>query len=267
MEVTMKHIFIEGLQGAGKSTLLNYLQSAFPDSTAYREGDLSPIELAWCSYLTKNQYDKVCNQYPELVPEFESHSMMDGEHRIIAYTQILTDIPGFHKDMEQYEIYNGNVSFEEFRDIILRRYRNLGENRDLFECSLFQNAIECMILYYQMKDEEIIQYYREVYEILSTQEIGILYIEVENIRENILNIKTERVDNKGNEVWFSLLLQYIETSPYGKAHHLQGLEGLVRHLEHRKSLERYLLENIFSSCSMIVKQKKYSLEEVIHWCR
>ena len=45
----MNNIFIEGIQGAGKSTLLNQLQRMMPDYRAYREGDISPVELAWCS--------------------------------------------------------------------------------------------------------------------------------------------------------------------------------------------------------------------------
>ncbi len=52
------HIFIEGLQGSGKSTLLRSLSQKFPEYKAYYEGDISPVELAWCSYMTKAQYEE-----------------------------------------------------------------------------------------------------------------------------------------------------------------------------------------------------------------
>ena len=51
------HIFIEGLQGSGKSTLLRNLSRKYPEYKAYYEGDISPAELAWCSYMTKTQVD------------------------------------------------------------------------------------------------------------------------------------------------------------------------------------------------------------------
>ena len=43
--------------------------------------------------------------------------MQEGERFIIPYTQILTEIPGFHKDLEQYEIYymDGLVTHLEHR--------------------------------------------------------------------------------------------------------------------------------------------------------
>ena len=49
--------FIEGIQGAGKSTLTGRLAEKLPDCHVFREGDYNPVELAWCSYLTKEQYE------------------------------------------------------------------------------------------------------------------------------------------------------------------------------------------------------------------
>ena len=62
----MNNIFVEGIQGAGKSTLLNKLQKNMPEYKVYREGDISPVELAWCSYMTSEQYEEVCIQYRDI---------------------------------------------------------------------------------------------------------------------------------------------------------------------------------------------------------
>ena len=45
--------FVEGLQGSGKSTLVQRLSELNPDCTAVREGDYSPVELAWCAYMNE----------------------------------------------------------------------------------------------------------------------------------------------------------------------------------------------------------------------
>lgn len=49
--------FIEGLQGAGKTTLVRNISSMLPDCKVFHEGDYSPVELAWCAYVTKEQYE------------------------------------------------------------------------------------------------------------------------------------------------------------------------------------------------------------------
>lgn len=50
------NFFIEGLQGSGKSTLVNKISKKYPDHTMFREGDYSPVELAWCAYVTEEEY-------------------------------------------------------------------------------------------------------------------------------------------------------------------------------------------------------------------
>ena len=144
------HIFIEGLQGSGKSTLLRNLSQKFPEYKAYYEGDISPVELAWCSYMTKEQYEEALRKYAHVEQEMKQFTKQEGDRYIVAYTRILADMREFYEWMESFEIYNGRVPFEEFHDIIMNRYRMLeADNKNLFECSFFQNSMEDMMLYYQ----------------------------------------------------------------------------------------------------------------------
>ena len=96
----------------------------------------------------------------------EEKSFSEGDKRIVCYTKIITDVPGFHKDLEQYEIYNGRTSFDDFKDILLRRYKACQDDRIIFECSLFQNTIEDMILFRCFTDEDILAFYQQVREAL-----------------------------------------------------------------------------------------------------
>lgn len=139
--------FVEGIQGAGKSTMVGKLAKEYPDYTVFREGDYSPVELAWCAYVEKQEYADILKRYPTLTDEIKEKSVQEGDRRIICYTRILTDVPGFHKNLEQYEIYNGRRSKEEFEKIVLERFaRWQGENQ-IFECSIFQNMIENLLLF------------------------------------------------------------------------------------------------------------------------
>lgn len=254
--------FIEGLQGAGKSTLLQRLSEKYQDYEVFREGDYSPVELAWCAYVTEEQYAGVLSRYESLKNEIVKKTVDEGEHRVICYTQILTDVQGFHKDLEQYEIYNGNLNRETFEHIVLSRFQKWNETGQIFECSIFQNIIENQLLYLMMTDDEILDFYKRLKTVLSGKPFQIIYLDVDDIREGIEIIRRERSDDKGNELWFPLMMKYLEESPYGKKNSLCDMDGLVAHLERRKALEHRIMNEVFREESVILKAKNYNLDEI-----
>lgn len=165
----MKNIFIEGIQGSGKSTLLNCISTAIPELHTCREGDYSPVDLAWCTCMTKEEYENVLSRYKTLENEIRRNTVEEHEHFIVSYTKIITDVPGFHKDLEKYEIYNGRKAFHELKEIIFARYKAFQETGYLFECSFFQNIIEDLILFHQLSDDEIVEFYHDLYGIINKE--------------------------------------------------------------------------------------------------
>ncbi len=261
--------FVEGIQGAGKSTLTGRLAEPFPGYQVFHEGDHNPVELAWCAYMTKEQYEKILLKYVAIAEEIKANTLTEAEpikengnderRYVLTYTRIITDIPGFHKDMEQYEIYNGRVSRKDFEQIIMSRYAEWRGDNQIFECSIFQNIIESQILYYEMNDEEIIAFYRRLKEVLGDRKYRILYLEVDDIAESINIIRRERVDANGNEMWYPLMMEYLKQSPYGQRNGWKDFEDLVSHLEHRRTLELRILKEVFPEYAVILKSKSYDL--------
>lgn len=257
------NLFVEGLQGAGKSTLVRGLANKLPNYTVLHEGDYSPVELAWCSYVTEAQYQDILTRYQDIAGEIEKMTVTEQDHRIIRYTQILTDIPGFHKDLEQYEIYNGTLERDAFEKIILERYQKFTEDKHVFECSIFQNIITEQLLYFMMTDDEILAFYKGLKELLQDKNYRIIYLDVEDIRAEIEVIKNERSDASGNELWFPLIVRYLEATPYGKKHGLSGMDGLLTHLEQRKALEHRIINEVFPDKTIVVKAKDYDIDALI----
>ena len=255
--------FVEGLQGAGKTTFLQQLSDNLSDYKVFREGDFSPIELAWCAYVTEEQYNNVLMSYPSLNIEIKEKTVEEGEHKIICYTQILTDVPHFHRDLEKFEIYNGNLDKVSFENVIFERFKKWNEEGQIFECSIFQNIIENQMLYLMMTDDEILDFYRRLKRVLADKPYEIIYLDMDNISDGIDIIRKERSDDKGNEIWFPLMVRYVEESTYGKEHTLIGLAGVLTHLERRRSLEHRIIDEIFKENTIFVKSKNYILSDVL----
>ena len=250
-----KNIFIEGVPGTGKSTLLSRIAQKHPQYQAYREGDLSPVELAWCSYMTKSEWEAALHRYPDFEKEILDRTKVEEDRYIVAYTQILAEDRAFYQEMERYEIYNGRVDFQTFHDVIMKRYRRFGGENCLFECSFLQNSIESMMLFYQIAEAEILAFYEEAYGILKEKGFLLIYLDSTHVRETLLHIKKERSDEQGTEMWYPLMLNFLKESPYGKAHGYTGLEDVISHFEKRRYLEKKILREIIKEDGVILEAK------------
>lgn len=86
---------------------------------------------------------------------------------------------------------------------------------------------------------------------------------MEDIPQEIDIIRKERSDGEGNELWFPLMVRYLEESPYGKEHSLTGLDGLLKHLERRRALEHRIINEIFKDKAIVLKSKNYILNDIM----
>ena len=259
----MKNIYVEGIQGLGKSTLVNSISNLFPELHVCREGDYSPIDFAWCAWMTKQEYDTILEKYKPIADDIVKNTVREQEHYIISYTKIITDIPGFHKDLENYEVYNGRKTLPELRNIIFTRFKNFTETGYMFECSFFQNVIEDLILFHMLSDEEIIGFYRDLFDMVDTQNFILLYLYTDKLEENIKIIQKERCDEAGNELWYQMMLEYIVHSPYGRKNGCSTFDDLINHLKHRQQIELSVIREIIGEKAVLLPAKEYEMNQII----
>lgn len=205
--------------------------------------------------MNEEEYTAALKRYAPLRSEMEACTYREGDHYIVTYTKILTDIPGFHKDLERYEIYNGRKSLQELEKIVFDRYRRFDDSGYLFECAFMQNIVEDLILFHQLGDEEILEFYRRLYAVMQKEHFRLLYLYSDKIEENIRIIQKERSDEAGNQMWYPVMMEYLVNSPYGKAHGYKGFEDLITHLKHRQQVELRIVREVVGDRASILPAK------------
>ena len=259
----MKNIFVEGIQGAGKSTLVNRISKLAPKLHVCWEGDYSPVDLAWCAFMSGSEYVQMLEKYQEIKDKIVKNTVKEQGKFIVTYTKTDTDIPGFYKELENYEVYNGRKSWEELKEIILARFQDFHDTGYLFECAFFQNIIEDLILFHMLSDEEITEFYRELFKIVAGKDFVLLYLNSDKVKENIEVIKKERCDGEGNEVWCQMMLEYLTCSPYGKKNGCSTFDDLIKHLNHRQQLELSIVKEILGEKAVVLPSKEYDIGQIL----
>ena len=133
--------------------------------------------------MTKEEYEAVLEKYAEIRSEIEKYAVEENGHYVIAYTKIITDIPNFHKDLESYEIYNGRKDFAEWREIVFSRFERFRETGYLFECAFFQNIMEDLILFHELNDDEIVRFYRDLFDVVDKENFCLFYLYSDKVEE------------------------------------------------------------------------------------
>lgn len=259
----MLNIFIEGIPGSGKSTLLDKLQKQIPSYKFYYEGDISPIELAWCSYMTQEQYMKAMRDWPQLEKNLKENTKNEDNQYIVSYTRIHTEDQDFYRYMEQYEIYGGRRSIQEFSKIIIERFHNFNGTRSVFECAFFQNIIEELMLFAEYDDDQIMDFYSKLIANISDDFLIIRLISTDT-KNSIKQIKKERINEQGEEVWYHLMMNYLNQSPYGKSHNYESFDDILNHFNRRILLENRILKELLHKRYIDIESKNYRFEDIVN---
>ena len=122
--------------------------------------------------------------------------------------------------------------------------------------------LEDLILFHMLSDDEILDFYRELYGLVEKENFLMFYLYSENIEEAIRTIRKERSDHFGNEMWYNLMIQYLVHSPLGEKEGYRTFEDLILHLKHRQSLELRVIREVIGENAVLLKSKEWKLEEI-----
>lgn len=251
-----KIIMIEGLPGSGKTTYANklhhYLKALGQTVMVYNEGSLNPIDLCWCSYMKKHEFDLLLDQYSHLKNDIIHHTVERDDHFITAYTRVRIEQEkdrSFYKYCSQFEIYKFN-DFAQFRDIHRRLYQSFNNEHDegiyIFECAFLQNHMNELILKFDLRLKQMVDYFTELLIRLDQFDITLFHLQQVDVDYTIKKVSSERTKEKMNmdTDWFDLVVEYIEKQPYGLSKGYSKERGAIQYFKDRQNLEQRILPQL-----------------------
>ncbi len=264
-----KIIFIEGNPGSGKTTFAKRLETALLQMgktvKMFQEGDLHPIDLAWCAILEPSIYQKTILDYPMLKDDILRLSKKIGDQYVVAYTKVNGKLApkSFYETMANYEIYRSE-SLEPFKAIHQKLWREFPSSMDpdtiyIFECIYIQNHINELILKYHMKEEEIVTYFKDLIEPLIPYHPTLFFIEQNHVEHCIQRVANERKTDDPTRFkdWLDLVIEYIENTPYASKLGYTGYDGIIRYFNDRQTLSLKLLESLPMTSKVLLLDHNY----------
>lgn len=251
-----KLLLIEGIPGSGKSTLTNRIHTYYKDMDvnmkAYNEGDLHPVDFAWCGYLTIDEYNKLLKKYYEYKEEIIKNAFVDDQKAIIAYLDLKNVSDELIDYLESKEIYDGMVTADRFKEIHIDIYNQFSQKAAendityLFECVALQNQVNELLLINNKSEEFISEYIQKLMKTVEPINPLLIYLQQNNVRETLSIVAKQRLSKDKSKCpdWIDKVTEYVCESTYGKEHHLCGFDGVVEYLEIRQRIEMDIINQL-----------------------
>ncbi|MED5016756.1 hypothetical protein P9847_05490 [Paenibacillus chibensis] len=196
-----KLIMLEGIPGSGKTTtsqiLYQYLIEAGINTKAYVEGSEHPIDLPFYAYLTKNEYNDVLTKFPQQEEWIQSKSIIEEDYVLTPYK--IPEPKPWSEELKTYlsakEICYSNkviVPFHTYKEVFYTRFERYvarmsnSDTVTIFESVLFQHQIhDIHRLYPEVTEEEIIEYIRELANIICPLNPVLFYISQNSVEASL----------------------------------------------------------------------------------
>ena len=235
-----KIIIAEGLPGSGKST---WLCQKFQEMCrlcpceCYLEETSQPIDLFRQAIISKQDIYGAVDTFSQSFPEeknnllhwLQKNSYEFDEMMVVAYLQVANETEAvqlFAAGLRQYDIGDGRSTFDSYvtyHQVLWRRFASYVYDPNkvfLSEGSLFQNQLFDLIGFYELDDQAIFKYYKDL---LMTFDARLLRIELIDVDDIDMLINHTLATRPG---WMNLLNNWFLHAPWARHGHLNGIEGL-----------------------------------------
>lgn len=249
-----KLILLEGIPGSGKSSAGAYLQSYLEQNgdpaQFWREGNFdNPADFEGVACLTGKQYRNILWRHPELVHLLQEQLTLCGDDHLIKYRKLQAlhpeqIPPRLIVELSSYDVYDGlpmadycRLALERWQDF--QRIARASDQITILECCFLQNPLTVMLARHNADPALARAQVREIAKIIEPLTPLVVYLRPNDVRAALQHVRAERPRE-----WADFVTWYLTGQVYGKAHRLQGYEGVIHFYEMRQALELDLLSNL-----------------------
>lgn len=263
--------FIEGAPAVGKSFYSRKLKGKLEgkkEVVYYKEEYKNPIDLLRQAVLSQTEYTRFMDHLRTLCTN-ETFALLERDiTNSITNVDKMFIIPFMHintytdeqrrwmDSLYEKEIDDGKSLYEDYCSMIIKRIQKFLNEYELekdyiFEGALLHNPLFSILGFYDVTDSDLLDFYKKIEIILSSAEYEIHVVCCDSIRNAIEHAITSRKTQvafgwqEGFDRWFSQSINYRD---------FHGKEGIVLFSQKIESVERIILERVFSNYKKIKRE-------------
>lgn len=248
---------VEGLPGSGKTTLSTWVQTQLQARLIIENCPQYPNDFSGVAGITTCLYSTLLHTFPMLREYTFEYASIHYVHipNLESRYPHETDLIRLLRQWEFGNEFNSNITLGHYITCSLGLlYKWIGAldmtgEFLILDSVWLQNPIN-ELLYRNAPEEVIVQYCSLLANAFSRFQTNCIYLERESVVQSV-----EFAARVKGASWSSRVAKLIAQTPYGLAHNLEGIAGMIWFFEQRRRIEKKLL-----SCGFI-HSKSYLADE------